>query len=84
MPPGNWPLKIVKTGTKVCAFFYLMDRDCSHDLYHIKRVVNLALTLAKLENIDDLELVQLGATLHDVNDQKYRHTVTLRYSNLTF
>jgi HD superfamily phosphodiesterase len=51
---------------------HLKRRDCSHDLYHIKRVVNLAVALAKNENIEDIELVQLGATLHDVNDQKYR------------
>lgn len=45
--------------------------DGSHDFHHIQRVMNLAETLAKMEGVQDLELVQLGALLHDIADWKY-------------
>jgi len=45
--------------------------DGSHDFYHVERVRNLSLQIAVQENIKDLELVELVALLHDVNDHKY-------------
>ena len=45
--------------------------DGSHDFFHVERVRNLALQIAVKEGIKDLELVELTALLHDVNDHKY-------------
>lgn len=50
--------------------------DGSHDFLHIERVLKLATTLAKMEEVEDLELVQLGALLHDVADWKYSGSET--------
>lgn len=45
----------------------------SHDYNHILRVVAVALSLAKEENVDDtsVEIVHIAALLHDVKDWKY-------------
>lgn len=40
-----------------------------HDLFHVRRVVNLALEIAKIEKAD-LFLVEISAWLHDVGDYK--------------
>lgn len=45
--------------------------DASHDFYHIERVRNLSLQIAAKEGVKDLELVELTALLHDINDHKY-------------
>lgn len=45
--------------------------DASHDLSHVLRVRNLAISIAKKEKHCDLELVEMAALLHDVNDHKY-------------
>lgn len=47
--------------------------DGSHDWWHIARVRNLALLLAKEEQLplDSLLVVELAALLHDVKDWKY-------------
>lgn len=50
--------------------------DGSHDFLHIERVLKLACTIAKLENVEDVELVQLGALLHDIADWKYSGSET--------
>ena len=53
----------------------MADNDASHDFAHIARVRNTALKLAAeeghSENADFLEMVELAALLHDVNDWKY-------------
>jgi uncharacterized protein len=50
----------------------LSKNDASHDWYHAYRVMKLAVKIAKTEgNIEDLELVQLAALLHDIGDYKY-------------
>jgi uncharacterized protein len=52
----------------------MKDNDASHDINHVKRVVSLALVLAKMEGITDpdtLEVIELAAWLHDVGDYKY-------------
>lgn len=52
-------------------------KDSSHDGLHVKRVRGTAIRLAKEEmlrqpdKVIDLEMVQLGAMLHDVGDFKY-------------
>ncbi|KAJ2804207.1 hypothetical protein H4R20_002593 [Coemansia guatemalensis] len=54
---------------------YMKKYDCSHDWYHVQRVVRQALALAKAElesRAVDLEIVHLAALLHDVDDAKYR------------
>lgn len=50
--------------------------DGSHDFLHIERVLKLACTIAKMEKVEDLELVQLGALLHDIADWKYSGSET--------
>ena len=42
------------------------DHDSGHDIDHIMRVYNLAMTIAKSESDVDLEVVQAGALLHDI------------------
>jgi len=45
--------------------------DASHDSAHVLRVRNMAIEIAKAEGVLDLELVEMAALLHDVNDHKY-------------
>ena len=50
----------------------LHDAEGGHDWYHIERVYNNALLIAKTENVDDF-VVQLGALLHDIADSKFHN-----------
>ncbi|KAI9250299.1 hypothetical protein BY458DRAFT_524704 [Sporodiniella umbellata] len=51
---------------------YMASFDSSHDMYHVERVVDLALLLAKETDQGlDKEVVQLAALCHDVGDRKY-------------
>ncbi|GAB9467485.1 Hd repeat domain-containing protein [Globisporangium polare] len=52
----------------------LKSNDASHDWRHIERVWTLARTLAQEENVptDNLEVVDLAALLHDIDDWKYQ------------
>lgn len=56
----------------------LAGQDSSHDFWHIHRVRNLALTLAREERLpaEQLEVVQLAALLHDLHDWKYSGSAT--------
>lgn len=67
-------------------------KDCSgHDWWHLHRVRNNALVLAKSEGVQDLELVELASLLHDIADYKIvsclaeRHEIlqSLEYKLLT-
>lgn len=49
--------------------------DASHDMNHVERVVKMALYLAEKEGITDpstLEIIEVAALLHDMNDHKYK------------
>lgn len=48
----------------------LMNAEGGHDWWHIHRVRNLALTIAKHEQAD-LLVVELAALLHDIADAKF-------------
>ena len=48
----------------------LADAEGGHDWFHILRVYNNALLIAKDENVDTL-IVSLGALLHDIADSKF-------------
>ena len=51
----------------------LKNNDASHDWLHIERVCNLARRLARDEKLSEerMELVEIGALLHDIRDYKY-------------
>ncbi len=48
----------------------LADAEGGHDWFHIERVYKNALLIASTE-VCDLEIVQLGALLHDIADSKF-------------
>jgi uncharacterized protein len=48
----------------------LAQAEGGHDWFHIERVYKNALLIAATENCD-LEIVQLGALLHDIADSKF-------------
>ena len=50
----------------------LQDAEGGHDWFHIQRVFNTALFIAKEENAD-LMVIGLGALLHDIADAKFHH-----------
>jgi len=49
---------------------YFLDKEGSHDWYHIKRVLELSREIHAIEG-GNKELVELCALLHDVSDHKY-------------
>jgi uncharacterized protein len=50
----------------------LQDAEGGHDWFHIQRVFNTALFIAKEENAD-LMVIGLGALLHDIADAKFHN-----------
>jgi uncharacterized protein len=50
----------------------LQNAEAGHDWFHIERVYKNALLIAKNENCN-LEIVQLGALLHDIADSKFNN-----------
>lgn len=50
----------------------LENAEGGHDWFHIERVYKNALLIAKEENCD-LDIVQLGALLHDIADSKFHN-----------
>lgn len=56
--------------TKIFVKKQLQNAEGGHDWWHIERVYNLALTLAKAEHVN-LKVVQLAALLHDIADSKF-------------
>ncbi|POM62496.1 HD domain containing hypothetical protein [Phytophthora palmivora] len=52
----------------------LKTNDASHDWYHIERVWKMARTLAQEENVatESMEIIDLAALLHDIDDWKYQ------------
>lgn len=48
----------------------LENAEGGHDWFHIERVYKNALLIAKEENCD-LQIIQLGALLHDIADSKF-------------
>lgn len=58
--------------TKVFVQQQLQNAEGGHDWFHIERVYNNALLIAKGEQCD-LTVVQLGALLHDIADSKFHN-----------
>jgi uncharacterized protein len=56
--------------TKAFVKAQLARAEGGHDWFHIQRVYNNAMLIAKGENCN-LEVVQLGALLHDIADSKF-------------
>jgi uncharacterized protein len=50
----------------------LKNAEGGHDWFHIERVYNNSLLIAKDENVD-IFVVQLGALLHDIADSKFHN-----------
>jgi len=50
----------------------LKDAESGHDWWHTYRVYNLAKHIAKNENVN-MEIVELGALLHDIADRKFHN-----------
>ncbi len=50
----------------------LKDAEGGHDWFHIERVYNNAMLIAKSETVDTL-IVALGALLHDIADSKFHN-----------
>jgi uncharacterized protein len=50
----------------------LQNAEGGHDWFHIQRVFNNSLLIAKKENVN-LFVVQLGALLHDIADSKFHN-----------
>lgn len=50
----------------------LQHAEGGHDWFHIQRVVNNALEIAKEEEVN-IFIVELGALLHDIADSKFHH-----------
>ncbi|WP_299393427.1 HD domain-containing protein [uncultured Gelidibacter sp.] len=50
----------------------LENAEGGHDWFHIQRVLNNALLIAKTEQVD-VFIVQLGALLHDIADSKFHN-----------
>lgn len=46
------------------------EKDSAHDIDHIMRVYNLAMTIAKSESNVDLDILQAAVLLHDVGGAK--------------
>lgn len=61
--------KVIQT-TKAFVQNELKDAEGGHDWFHIERVYKNALLLARDENVN-LEIVSLGALLHDIADSKF-------------
>ena len=52
--------------------FKLEGAEAGHDFFHISRVWKLSLKIARAENCN-LQVVQLGALLHDIADSKFHN-----------
>jgi len=46
------------------------EKDSAHDIDHIMRVYNLAMTIAKTEDKVDMDVLQAGVLLHDIGGVK--------------
>jgi len=58
------------TSTKIFVKDTLKGAEGGHDYFHIERVYNNALLIAKNENVD-IVVITLGALLHDIADSKF-------------
>ena len=50
----------------------LQNAEGGHDWFHIERVYNNSLFIAKTENVNEL-IIALGALLHDIADSKFHN-----------
>lgn len=49
----------------------LKTAEAGHDWFHIQRVCNLAVHIAKAEAYENLHLIKIAALLHDIADAKF-------------
>lgn len=75
-------IDLITAATKTMQmYFQEINADGSHDWYHVERVRNMSLKLAKEEGIEDpyaLLVIELAAILHDFEDWKYSKEKTLK------
>lgn len=62
--------KAIIKNTKVFVQDTLKNAEGGHDWFHILRVYNSALTIARHEKVDHF-VVEMGALLHDIADSKF-------------
>ncbi len=63
-------MNVLITNTIIFVQTTLQNAEGGHDWFHIERVYKNSLLIAKTENCN-LEIVQLGALLHDIADSKF-------------
>lgn len=51
-----------------------LQKETSHDWWHVLRVYNNALSIAEKEEGADIFLVEIAALMHDIADHKFGHT----------
>ena len=63
---------VIIENTKQFVKSTLMSAEGGHDWFHVERVLNTAIFIAKTEKAS-LFIVKLGALLHDIADSKFHH-----------
>ena len=66
--------KLIVEKTKEFCKNKLLGEGSGHDWYHVERVYNNALDIAKHEDGVDIFIVELGALLHDIADHKFGYS----------
>ena len=51
-----------------------LQKETSHDWWHVLRVYNNALSIAEKEEGADIFLVEIASLMHDIADHKFGHT----------
>lgn len=64
----KYTIEIEALSSKLKSLF--AGESTGHDWYHIERVLKLSTHIAQFETVN-LEVIQLGALLHDISDHKF-------------
>lgn len=64
---------VIKAKTVEYVQNILKDAEGGHDWWHVQRVWDIALYIAKQENTGDTRVIDLAALLHDIADAKFHN-----------